>query len=124
MPYKSTELEVNKLLMYMLQRGASDLHLIAGKPPTIRVDSDLIELKDHEVLSGNSIATMVDVLLETDEKTKELRDNRELDFSFSFKDNIRFRLNAYYQNGFLSPALPLLPPTLHTLQPPNFPPHL
>ena len=56
MAYKSIELEINKLLMLMLQRNASDLHLTSGKPPTFRIDSQLIEMKDYEVLSGNSIA--------------------------------------------------------------------
>jgi twitching motility protein PilT len=116
MPYKSTELEINKLLMYMLQRNASDLHLIAGKPPTIRVDSELIELKDYEVLSGTSIAAMVDVLMESEAKKKELQDNRELDFSFAFKDNIRFRVNAYYQKGFVSAALRLIPNKIRTVE--------
>ncbi len=116
MAYKSTELEVNKLLMYMLQRNASDLHLIAGKPPTIRIDSGLTELKDYEVQSGNTISAMVDVLLETDEKRKEFRENRELDFSFSFKDNVRFRVNAYYQKGFVSAALRLIPNKIKTVE--------
>ena len=82
--YKSVELEVNKLLTLMLQRNASDLHLTAGKPPTLRVDSELTELKDYDVLSSNSIAAMVDVLLESEQKKQTLEKNRELDFSFSF----------------------------------------
>ena len=73
--YKSTELEVNKLLMLVLERGASDLHLVAGKPPAIRVDSRLVELKDYEVLSGNAIATMVDVLFDSEEKRIRERGN-------------------------------------------------
>jgi twitching motility protein PilT len=116
MVYKSTELEINKLLTLMLQRNASDLHLVSGKPPTIRVDSGLIELKDFEVISGNTIASMVDVILETDEKRKEFRDNKELDFSFAFKDNIRFRVNAYYQKGFAAAALRLIPNKIKTVE--------
>src|SRR6185503_10207624 len=103
--YKSTELEINKLLMEVLQNNASDLHLVAGKPPTLRVDSKLVELKNYDVLSGNVIASMVDVLLDSDEKRKHFRDERELDFSFSFKDNVRFRVNAYFQKGFTAAAL-------------------
>jgi twitching motility protein PilT len=121
MVYKSTELEINKLLMLMLQRGASDLHLVAGKPPTLRIDSILIELKDYEILSGQAIANMVDVLLETDEKRKELRDNKELDFSFGFKDNVRFRVNAYYQKGFMAAALRLIPNKIKTIEDLNLP---
>src|SRR6185503_9740033 len=122
MVYKSTELEINKLLMLMLQRNASDLHLVAGKPPTLRIDSDLLELKDYEVLSGASIAAMVDVILETDEKRKLLRLNRELDFSFAYKDNIRFRVNAYFQKGYMAAALRLIPSKIKTVEELNLPP--
>jgi twitching motility protein PilT len=121
MVYKSTELEINKLLMLMMQRNASDLHLSPGKPPTMRIDNALIELKDYEVLSGNTIATMVDVLLESDEKRKELRANREIDFSFAFKDNIRFRINAYFQKGYMAAALRLIPNKIKTIEELNLP---
>ncbi len=116
MPYKSTELEINELLMQVLQRNASDLHLIAGKAPTLRVDSALVELKDYEVLSGNAIGALVDGLLGTDEKKKEFRDTKEIDFSFSFKDNIRFRVNAYYQKGYPAAALRLIPNRVKTIE--------
>jgi len=119
--YKSTELEINKLLMVVMQRGASDLHLVAGKPPTLRVDSVLSELKDYEVLSGNTIATMVDVLLGSDEKRQKFREDKEVDFSFSFKDNIRFRVNVYYQKGNPSAALRLIPSRISTLEELNLP---
>lgn len=122
--YKSVEMEVNKLLTLMLQRSASDLHLTAGKPPTLRVDSELTELKDYDVLSSNSIAAMVDVLLESEEKKKVLEKNRELDFSFSFKDNIRFRVNAYYQKGAMSAALRLIPNKVKTVEELNLPPQI
>lgn len=121
MAYKSTELEINNLLMVVLQRGASDLHLVAGKPPTLRIDSKLVELDDYEVLSGNAITTMVDVLLEAEEKKKDFRTNKEMDFSFSFKDNIRFRVNVYYQKGYPAAALRLIPNRIKTIEELNLP---
>lgn len=122
--YKSTELEVNKLLMQVLERGASDLHLIAGKPPALRIDSQLIELKDYDVLSGAVISSMIDVLLDTDEKRKQFKDEKELDFSFSFKDNLRFRVNAYNQKGFPAAALRLIPNKIKTPEELNLPPQI
>lgn len=124
MVYKSVELEINKLLMLVLQRNASDLHLTAGKPPILRIDSQLLELKDFEVLSGNSIAAMVDVILETEEKRKAFRDQRELDFSFAFKDNVRFRVNAYFQKGYVAAALRLVPNKIKSLDELNLPAQL
>src|SRR3989344_2505905 len=91
MPYKSTELEVNKLLTMVLQRNASDLHLIAGKPPTLRIDSELVELKEYEVLSGNAIAAMVAVLLETPERNQQLMTERELNLPPQLKELINHK---------------------------------
>lgn len=107
--------------MIVLERGASDLHLVAGKPPAIRVDSKLLELKDYDVLSGNAIGTMLDVLLDTEQKRKTFRDEKELDFSFSFKDNLRFRVNAYYQKGYPAAALRLVPNKIRTVEQLNLP---
>ncbi|HTL39709.1 MAG TPA: PilT/PilU family type 4a pilus ATPase, partial [Methylomirabilota bacterium] len=121
MVYKSTELEVNKLLTLMLERGASDLHLVTGKPPTLRIDSALVELSDYDVLSGNAIGTIVDVLLASDERRKEFREEKEIDFSFSFKDNIRFRINAYNQKGYPGAALRLVPDKISTIAELNLP---
>jgi twitching motility protein PilT len=114
--YKSTELEINKLLMEVLQNNASDLHLVTGKPPILRVDSALVELKQYDVLSGTTISSMIDVLLDSDEKRKKFKDERELDFSFSFKDNVRFRVNAYFQKGFPAAALRIVPNKIRTLE--------
>ncbi|MBI4363595.1 MAG: PilT/PilU family type 4a pilus ATPase [Candidatus Doudnabacteria bacterium] len=122
--YKSTELEINKLLMLMLERGASDLHLVAGKPPILRIDSKLAELKDFEVLTGAVIGTIVDVLLSSDAKRAAFAENKELDFSFSFKDNVRLRVNAYNQKGYPAVALRLIPNKIKTVEELNLPPQV
>jgi twitching motility protein PilT len=122
--YKSTELEINKLLGVVLQKNASDLHLVAGKPPTIRIDSRLIELKDYDILSGNVIAAMVEVLLGTDERRKQFKENLELDFSYAYKDNVRFRVNVYLQKGYVAAALRLIASKIQTVEDLNLPPEL
>jgi twitching motility protein PilT len=119
--YKSVELEMNKLLMEVLENNASDLHLVAGKPPTLRADSRLIELKQYDVLTGSAITSMVDVLLDSDEKRERFRKELELDFSFGFKDNVRFRINSYYQKGFPAAALRVIPSKIKTIEELNLP---
>jgi twitching motility protein PilT len=122
--YKSTELEINKLLMLVLQRGASDLHLVAGKPPALRIDSALVELKDFDILSGAAINGMLDVLFNSDVRRKEFDQNKELDFSYSFKDNVRFRINAYNQKGYPAVALRLISSRIPTVEELNLPQQL
>jgi twitching motility protein PilT len=122
--YKSTELEINKLLNLVLQKNASDLHLVAGKPPTLRIDSQLTELTDYDVLSGAVIAQQVDVLLANDERRKQFKENLEVDFSYSYKDNVRFRVNVYMQKGFAAAALRLISNKIPTVEDLNLPDQL
>lgn len=122
--YKSTELELNKLLMVVLQRGASDLHLVAGKPPVIRVDSALVELKEYDVMAGSAIDAMIGVLVGSADKQKQFKEDLELDFSFAFKDNVRFRVNAYHQKGYPAAALRLIPNKIKTIEELNLPPQI
>lgn len=119
--YKSNELEVNKLLMEVLQKNASDLHLVPGKPPTLRVDSVLVELSDYGVMAGASISSVIDVLLGSESKRKTFKDNLEVDFSYSYKDNVRFRGNAYMSKGFPAVALRLVPNKIKTTDELNLP---
>ena len=83
----------------VLERDASDLHLMVGEPPVIRVDTQLIRLDNYQVLSNDNINDLLNVLL-TPEQKKMFERDMQIDFSYSFKDNVRFRVNAYRQKGF------------------------
>jgi twitching motility protein PilT len=121
--YKASELELNKLLALTLERNASDLHLIVGEPPIIRVDSALIRLEDYQILSQDAIADLLDIML-TPVQKEHFNTNMNLDFSYSFKDNARFRVNAYRQQGMTSAAFRLIPNHIKTLEELNLPPIL
>ncbi len=121
--YKASELELNKLLALTLERNASDLHLIVGEPPIIRVDSELIRLEDYQVLSQDGISDLMDIMLDARQK-KDFEETMNLDFSYSFKDNARFRVNAYRQQGMTSAAFRLVPNHIKTLEELSLPPIL
>src|SRR5689334_22798566 len=101
--YKTSELELNKLLSLTLERNASDLHLIVGEPPIIRVDSALMRLEDYQVMSKDVIEDLANVLLHEEQKTLFSK-QQDVDLSYSFKDNTRFRVNVYRQQGMMSIA--------------------
>ncbi|MCL5666280.1 MAG: PilT/PilU family type 4a pilus ATPase [Patescibacteria group bacterium] len=121
--YKASELELNKLLSLVLERDASDLHLMAGEPPIIRVDTSLIRMDSYQVLSNDSIMDLLNVLLAPAQK-QMFEQEMHIDFSYSFKDNIRFRVNAYRQKGVLGIALRSIPNHIKTLEELNLPPIL
>lgn len=121
--YKASELELNKLLSVVLERDASDLHLMVGEPPVIRVDSQLIRLDNYQVLSNDNITDLLEVLLVPSQK-KMFEQNMNVDFSYAFKDNVRFRVNAYRQKGVIGVAMRIIPNHIKTLEELGLPPIL
>jgi len=87
---------IEKLLQITIDRNASDLHLIAGSPPCIRVDGELIFLVDEGELTAEDCEKLIGSLLHS-EQSELLINNKELDFSFEISEKGRFRVNAYFQ---------------------------
>ena len=85
------------LLLQMKQKGASDLYLKAGLPPSFRIHGDVIR-EDGPALSGEDIKEMVDGIL--NEFQKRLFDERpDLDFAYSLPGGLRYRINLFRQQG-------------------------
>lgn len=113
--YNASELELQKLLSLTLERNASDLHLVVGEPPVLRVDSTLVRLDDYEVLSNDRISDLVDVLLEPSQK-ELFKTQLDIDLSYAYKDSVRFRVNVYRQQKVLGIAFRLIPNKIKTLE--------
>ncbi len=121
--YKASELELNKLLAITLERNASDLHLIVGEPPVLRIDSALTRLEDYQVLSADAVSDLVSLMI-TPKQKELLMDQWHLDFSYSYKDNARFRVNVYQAQGVWNIAFRLIPTQIKSLEELNLPPIL
>lgn len=121
--YKASELELQKLLSLTLERNASDLHLVVGEPPVIRVDSELTRLEGFEILSNDRINDLIEVLLQPEQKAifdKQL----DIDLSYTYKDNVRFRVNVYKQQKVSGIAFRLIPNKIRSLEELGLPPIL
>ncbi len=109
-----------KLTDDVLAQGASDLHLIAGNKPIVRVSGVLTALISEPVLSNDDVSGLLESMVSTESK-KRFSDTKELDFSWSFGDKARFRGNAYFERGSIGIALRLIPRTIRTLAELNLP---
>ncbi|BER91943.1 type IV pilus twitching motility protein PilT [Thermatribacter velox] len=90
-------MDIIELLKEVIERGASDLHLTVGKPPTFRIDGRLI-FSDHPPLSSQDTEEMARSLLDSKRWQKFVEEN-ELDFSTGIPQVGRFRVNVYRQRG-------------------------
>ncbi|KKQ75391.1 MAG: twitching motility protein [Candidatus Woesebacteria bacterium GW2011_GWB1_38_5b] len=110
-------MDIQHLLQLTVDRNASDLHLVVGVPPIIRIDGDLIPVPYEEVLTNEAIEVLLKASMNS-EQLERLFVNKEIDFSLSFSDKARYRVNAYTQRGTYAAAyrrIPLEIPTLESL---------
>ena len=87
------------VLIEVMERGASDLHITAGVPPMVRERGHLSPL-DFPALSPQDTREVVYSILTNDQR-KKLENEWQIDLSYSIPGRARFRVNAYFQRAAL-----------------------
>src|SRR5581483_10517157 len=114
-------LSIRDLLQLTVDKNASDLHIVSGIVPMIRLDGELQQIPGEAVLTPQAVDDHLKEVLTT-EQIERLQVNKEIDFSLSFSQKARFRVNAYTQKGSLAAAfrrIPLVIPSLDELNLPK-----
>ncbi len=110
-------MNIQQLLDLTVQRNASDLHLVVGYAPAIRLHGELIPVVGSDILADADLTSLVLPTLTPIQK-KTFEETFELDFALSFHDKARFRVNIFRQQGHVSAAfryIPLAIPELGSL---------
>ena len=108
------DIDFADLLMEVVHRKASDLHLSSGAHPTVRVRGKLTPLEDYPKLSPTDTREIVYSILSGDQRQR-LETDWQLDFAYSIPGHARFRVNAYYQRGAIGAAFRLIPFSLTSI---------
>jgi twitching motility protein PilT len=112
---------IDHLLRTLWEHKGSDLLLVAGAPPTVRIDGQLRPIGGQEPLSAEGVDALIRSMLGGDLSAK-LDEEREIDFSFGWEWQARFRGNAFHQRGSLGLALRLIPRAIPTFEELGLPP--
>ena len=80
------------------ERDGTDILLTHDSPPLLRVDGRLTPLDGAEPLTGDEIEVIARSQIK-DQYGDRLHQGRDVDFSFSWRDQARIRANAFYQRG-------------------------
>jgi twitching motility protein PilT len=115
--------QLEELLSLTVREQASDLHLSTGHFPTLRISSRLTPLVKKKKLSPEDSKNLAFELMTEDQRQRFLQE-KEIDFSYNFKENARFRINIFFQKGNISCALRLIPARVPTIEELNLPPLL
>jgi twitching motility protein PilT len=93
-------LNLKSLLQAVADKGASDLHLIVGAPPMMRIDGQLVRV-DAPTLRPSDTEAAAEAITPPDRKHL-LQTQKELDFAHSIPGGGRFRVNVFRQRGSIS----------------------
>ncbi|HRK07780.1 MAG TPA: type IV pilus twitching motility protein PilT [Pseudobdellovibrionaceae bacterium] len=89
-----------QLLKFATDQGASDLHIVAGSQPSLRVNGRIVRVKTETMTKEATRKLCYSVL--SDSQKAKFEEEKELDFSFEVKNMARFRANLFFQRGAVS----------------------
>jgi twitching motility protein PilT len=108
-------MKVNDILKLMVDKGASDLHLMVGSKPVMRINGNLIPLDDFPVLTPGDTA---DAFEQMSSKVQqgEFQGEHDLDYAYSVSGLARFRVSVLQQRGSISIAVRSVPHKIPTVE--------
>ncbi len=105
---------IDKLLLTVVNRNASDLHIAVGQPPVLRLHGRLVKLETKTLEPEDTIALMKSITPERCQQ--ELQEQGSTDFGFAFGDKARFRVSVFKQRGNTGMVLRQIPNDLLSME--------
>lgn len=105
---------MDRLLQACVSQGASDIHLVVGRPPVLRIDGRLRSLETKVLGPDDTVALMKSITPERNQQ--ELQEEGGTDFGFAFGEEARFRVSIFKQKGNVTLVLRLIPTRIMTFE--------
>jgi twitching motility protein PilT len=112
-------MQVTDLLMATHHNKASDLHLSGQSPPLLRVNGDILPL-DMPPLTADKVKTMIYAVM-TEQQRSDYERDLEIDFSISFSEKMRFRVNAFNNLHGAAAVFRTIPTKIQSMEELNLP---
>jgi len=115
---------LNDLLEIAIENNASDIHFSTGRKPILRIDGSLEVLSKLKEIDSDDIKDIIKIMFvqeDGNDRFAKFLEEREIDFSYNFKDFGRFRGNAYFQQSMVSCSLRFISQKIKTIEELNLP---
>lgn len=106
-------MELDDILKLGMSKGASDVHLKVGLPPILRINENLVPLKEVPPCSSDELSRMLYGIMNNIHK-KKFEETHELDVSHGVKGLGRFRVNVFQQRGTIGAVIRVIPVNVKT----------
>ena len=114
--------KIDAFFKLMNEQGASDLHLITGQQPILRIRGDLERIKYH-VLENDELKAML-YEIAPEHKVKTFEETGDVDFGYEIPDLARYRANFFMQKYGVAAVFREIPSTILTAEQLGLPPIL
>lgn len=108
-------MEMTDILKTAVQRGASDIHMVIGRPPMLRLRGSVTPIDEYPVLTADESKRLIYSIL-NDEQKKKFEATMELDCSFAIPEVSRFRVNVLLQKNGVEAVLRIISSKIPTAQ--------
>src|SRR3982750_2346348 len=110
----ASTIQIDRLLETTVRRGASDLHLAVGKPPSLRLHGHIRELQTKPLEAEDTMALMKAITPERIQQ--EFEEEGSGDFGFAYGEEARFRVSIFKQKGVASLVLRQIPNKFYSFE--------
>jgi len=110
---------IDEYLRHLIANDGSDLHLIAGQPPRIRVYGDITPIENEPLTVDGSQEMFLEIM--DDKARHEFDTNDAADFAYNIEGLARFRVNVMRHLGGMGAVLRAIPSNAKTLVELNMP---
>ena len=111
--------KIDELFREVMEKGASDLHMVVGFPPMLRISGELVHT-DRPVLTPESNKEILFEILKS-EQQEVFEKNRDFDMAYEIKGLARFRCNFLYQHRGVGAVFRIIPSEILTMEQLNLP---
>ena len=101
-------MDIDLILKAAIELEASDIHIKAGAPPSFRVYGTLTTIPQHTRLTASDTEALADQVM-NDVWRRKLRQDLDIDLSYSLPGYGRFRGSVFYQRGTIALTLRTIP---------------
>ena len=112
--------KIDAFFKLMNEQGASDLHLVAGSPPALRIRGEIERIK-YKVLDSDDLRGML-YEIAPEQKIKEFEEKGDIDFGYEIPGLARYRANFFMQKNGVGAVFREIPSTIMTAEQLGLPP--
>jgi len=105
---------IDAFFKLMHDQGASDLHLVSGQPPALRLTGDMERIK-YKVLENDDLKSMLYEIAPED-KVKVFEETGDIDFGYEIPGMARYRANFFMQKYGVAAVFRQIPESILTAE--------